>query len=126
MEHKKKWINILGTEINPKLIRVYSLNDEGVSIQFHSGEWMHWKLSPDKAREVMHKIDNQLWGKPTENELKAERLRKEDDDERYQRYLKWIQQPKKPMTEAVRRMIAKRRPVNSWWMRQCMQPQAEN
>ena len=120
MEHKKKWINILGTEINPKLIRVYSLNDEGVSIQFHTGEWMHWKLSPDKAREVMEKIDNQLFGKLTENQLKAERLRNKDNEQRVKDFKKCLQQPKKPMTEAVKRMIAKRKPVNSWWMRQVM------
>jgi hypothetical protein len=134
MEPKRKWINILGTELNPERIRVYSLSDEGVSIQFFTGEWMHWKLSPAKAREVMERIDNQLWGTLPENYLKAEALRNEDNEQRTKEFEKCLQKPNKPMTQAIKRMIAKRRPAPSTWGRgwlreqfaQAMQIQAEN
>jgi hypothetical protein len=123
-EFKKKWIKIQGTEINRALIRTYGISDDGVSIQLESGEWMHWKLSETKAREVIEKINNQFLGRLSENYLKAEENRKHDDQERLKEYQKCLQKPKQPMSEAVNRMIQRqkrlRRPVNSWWMRQVM------
>jgi hypothetical protein len=100
------------------------MSNDGVSIQLESGEWMHWMLSEAKAREVIEKINNQFLGKLSENYLKAEENRKHDDEQRLEQYQKCLQQPKKPMSEAVKRLIRQqkrlRSPVNSWWMRQVM------
>lgn len=114
-------MKVMGMEINRSLIRTYSLGNEGVSIQLDDGEWMHWKLSPAKAREVIDKIDNQMWGKLSENQLKAEAIRKEEDEKRYKEFIQCLKQPKQT-PEHVQRIIRnqqrKRRPVNRWWTRQ--------
>ena len=78
------WITVMGVQHNPERINGWGYDEDGFFVHFKD-ETKRWKMSFSAAKKVSSGIDNQYYGKPTEEELKQfeqqQKFEKERADE---------------------------------------------